>query len=100
MFERTRRESKTRDRRTRHPLLADWRYAFNGRRRQVRRDSDSGYVQVDHVKPELVLVVIVILFLSALDAYFTLRLIEAGIVTEANPRSLNNAALPRMSSIR
>lgn len=73
------------DRRVRHPLLADWRWAIHGRRRRIRREADHGYVQVDHIQPRIVAAVVVVLLLSALDAYFTLFLIRAGVVTEANP---------------
>ena len=73
------------DRRVRHPLLADWRWAIHGRRRRIRREADDGYVQVDHIPPRIVAAVVVVLLLSALDAYFTLFLIRAGVVTEANP---------------
>ena len=78
-------DARTLDRRKRHPLLADWRWAFRGRRREIRRDSDDGLVQPDHIPPMVVAAVVTVVILSALDAYFTLHLIRAGVVTEANP---------------
>lgn len=78
-------DARTWDRRKRHPLLTDWRWAFQGRRREIRRDSDDGYVQPDHIQPRIVAAVVLVVILSALDAYFTLHLIRAGVVTEANP---------------
>lgn len=78
-------DSRREDRRLRHPLLADWRWAIHGRRRHVRREGDCGLVQVDHIHPRIVVAVVAVLLLSALDAYFTLFLIRAGAVTEANP---------------
>jgi len=78
-------DSRREDRRVRHPLLADWRWAIHGRRRHVRREGDRGLVQIDYIHPRIVAAVVVVLLLSALDAYFTLFLIRAGVVTEANP---------------
>ena len=78
-------DARTLDRRIRHPLLTDWRWAFHGRRRQIRRESDDGFVQPDHIRPRIVLAVLAVVVLSALDAYFTLHLIRAGVVSEANP---------------
>jgi hypothetical protein len=73
------------ERRRRSPLLADWRWALRGRRRQIRRESDCGRVQVDWIEPRLLAVVLAILLLSALDAAFTLDLLRAGVVIEVNP---------------
>lgn len=73
------------DRRTTHPLLVDWKYAIKGRRHTVRRDEDQGFVQKDHTKPEVLLLIVAVMFLSTLDAIFTLWLIDAGVVIEANP---------------
>ncbi|MDH3225404.1 MAG: DUF5658 family protein, partial [Gemmatimonadota bacterium] len=67
------------------PLMADWRWAHQGRRRTVRRDSDDGFVQPDHIHPRIAAAVIAVVVLSAMDAYFTLHLIRAGVVSEANP---------------
>ena len=51
----------------------------------MRRDTDDGYVQVDHIHPRITATVVAVMILSALDAYFTLFLIRAGMVSEANP---------------
>ena len=75
----------TEDRRTTHPLFVDWKYAFRGRRHSIRREGDEGVIQTDHTRPEVLLLIVAIMFLSALDAVFTLWLIEAGTVVEANP---------------
>lgn len=73
------------DRRRRSPLLADWRWAFRGRRREIRRASDQGRVQLDWIDPKLLIVSFGILVLSGLDAALTLDLLQAGVVVEANP---------------
>ena len=78
-------DSRTPDRRIKHPLLADWRWSFRGRRSLVRRDTDDGYVLVDHIEPRLIVTVITIMILSGLDAHFTLLMIGVGWVSEANP---------------
>ena len=71
------------DRRRTHPLLADWKWAFRGRRRAARRAGEDVWLDVYGVGT--VLTVLGILALSALDAAFTLRLLESGSVREANP---------------
>jgi len=73
------------DRRRKHVLFADWRYALGGRRSAARRsplDLDAG---VDHYHPPILWMVVGILILSCLDATFTLILMQAGIVEEWNP---------------
>lgn len=71
------------DRRLIHPLLADWKWAFRGRRRASRRAEDDAWPDV--YDPRTVATVFAVLALSALDATFTLRLLETGAVREANP---------------
>ncbi|MCP5149657.1 MAG: hypothetical protein H6983_19190 [Ectothiorhodospiraceae bacterium] len=75
------------DRRRRHPLLASWRYAFVGRRRRHRRAGDLGQAAavLDAYDSRLLYVSMGIYVLCAMDAAFTLTLIEHGIGREANP---------------
>ena len=75
------------DRRRRHPWLVDVRYAFSGRRRQLRREEDrrSGASIVDWYPASLLVLAIATLVLSAVDAALTLVIINTGITTEANP---------------
>jgi hypothetical protein len=76
-----RRESM--DRRRTHPLLADWKWAFRGRRRAPRRDGEWAFA--DRYDGRLVFTTLSVLLLSAADAGLTLALLESGIVREANP---------------
>jgi hypothetical protein len=71
------------DRRHTEPLLADWRFAFRGRRRGSRRDGDDGYSDV--YDPRLLLTTVAVLILSTLDAAITLTLLDTGLIREANP---------------
>lgn len=71
------------DRRIRDPLLADWRYAFRGRRRGPRRDGEDGHSDV--YDPRLLLTTAAVLVLSTLDAAMTLTLLDTGMIREANP---------------
>lgn len=96
----TARESRDRprrgvDRRTRHPLLSDWRWAFRGRRRTLRRSGDrcSSACVIDHYDASLLTVALGLFLVSAMDAAFTLTLIERGNASEANP--LMDAMLTR-----
>lgn len=73
------------DRRQQHVLYSDWRYAFGGRRRGARRSIRDLETGVDQYEPRLMFMAVAVLILSAMDATFTLRLIQAGIVEEANP---------------
>ncbi len=73
------------ERRITHPLLVDWKWAFRGRRTGIRRDRDLGTIQTDNIRPETLLLIVAIMILSTFDAIFTLWLLEAGMVTEANP---------------
>ena len=73
------------DRRSRHPLLADWRWGFRGRRRIVRRDADRPHAMLDWYHPSLLFVIVTTYVLSGIDAVLTLTLLEMGVATEANP---------------
>ena len=72
------------DRRLRSHLLSDWTYAYRGRRRLSRRDVEESTF-VDLYDPALLGLALGILLLSVLDAAFTLTLLQAGVVEEANP---------------
>jgi len=72
------------DRRLRSHLASDWTYAYRGRRRASRRDSEESTL-VDLYDPALLGLAVGIMVLSVLDAAFTLMLIQAGVVEEANP---------------
>jgi hypothetical protein len=73
------------DRRSCHPLLADWRWAFQGRRRNVRRAADGSRVFLDWYHPTLLFAIVTTYVLSGIDAVLTLTLLEMRIATEANP---------------
>lgn len=66
-------------------LLSDWRYAWKGQRRDVRRAGDAACAGIDRYHPRLMLLAITISVLNALDAAFTLRLVQAGAAEEWNP---------------
>lgn len=80
-----RRESS--DRRLRHPLRFDWRYAFGGRRKDFRRRADlvSARTVLDWYRPSLLFFVVSTYVLSGIDAFLTLTLLGLGVVVEANP---------------
>ena len=75
------------DRRKCHPLLADWQYAFGGRRRNVRRldDLQSARMMLDWYRPHLLFFVVATYSMSGIDAVLTLTLLEHGNAIEANP---------------
>ena len=73
------------DRRKTHPLFADWRWAFRGRRNTVRRNLDGPEAAVDRYGIKLVSTVLSILLLSGMDATFTLILLRHEVVHEWNP---------------
>lgn len=75
------------DRRRCNLLLADWRWAFRGRRRRVRRESDylAGRVVLDWYQPKLFFFIFSTYVLSGIDAALTLTLLDRGITVEANP---------------
>lgn len=75
------------ERRERHPLLADWRWSFRGRRRTLRRGTDShrAHAILDWYHPSLLFFIIATYVLSGIDAVLTLTLLEFGVAKEANP---------------
>ncbi|MGD8279311.1 MAG: DUF5658 family protein [Gemmatimonadota bacterium] len=73
------------DRRQRHVLFSDWRWAWGGRRGRARRDDEAAEYGVDQYQPHLLVLAIGILILSCLDAAFTLTLLQRGVASEANP---------------
>lgn len=72
------------DRRQPH-LLSDWRFAWGGRRRGTRRVGDELVAGVDSYHPRLMVLVVAISLLNALDAAFTLTLVQSGAGEEWNP---------------
>lgn len=75
------------ERRRCHPLLADWRWAFNGRRKSVRRHTDyfNPHVVLDWYHPSLLFFILATYVMSGVDAVLTLTLLNQGITVEANP---------------
>lgn len=76
---------RRRDRRGRHVLFSDWRWAAMGRRSRSRRGDEAAEYGVDRYEPQLFALAIGILILSCLDAAFTLILVGRGVATEINP---------------
>jgi len=74
------------DRRRCHPFFADWRWSHRGRRKSVRRvtDSRSSHVILDWYHPSLLFFIVGIYVLSGIDAILTVTLLEFGIAEEAN----------------
>ena len=75
------------DRRCRHPLLADWRWSYRGRRKEQRRVGDdySSHTILDWYHPSLLFFVVATYVLSGVDAILTVTLLEMRVATEANP---------------
>jgi len=73
------------DRRSRHVLFTDWRWAVNGRRSLSRRTGEAALTGVDIYEGPLFLLALGIFTLSCLDAAFTITLVRLGIASEANP---------------
>ncbi len=73
------------DRRSGHPLWADWRWSLRGRRKAVRRATDESRAFLDWYHPGLLFVIVTTYVLSGIDAILTLTLLEMGVATEANP---------------
>ena len=73
------------ERRLQHHLQTDWRFAWHGRRREVRRPEDGAWSGVDLYPTRLFILVLAICVLNALDAAFTLALVRSGAGEEANP---------------
>jgi hypothetical protein len=72
------------DRRRTCSLFVDWRWTVRGRRRELRRTTDSSGVCLDWHPPALFVVALGIVLLSSLDAGLTLILQQRG-ATEVNP---------------
>ncbi len=75
------------DRRRRHPLLADWRWGYRGRRKTLRRATDgySTHAVLDWYHPSLFFFVVATYVLSGIDAVLTVTLLEFGVAEEVNP---------------
>lgn len=75
------------DRRRRHPLLADWRWSYRGRRKNTRRASDDyeSHTILDWYHPSLLFFIVGTYVLSGIDAILTVTLLEMRVATEANP---------------
>lgn len=75
------------DRRQRHPLMTDWKWSYRGRRKSVRRNTDSHrtHAILDWYHPSLFFFIVVTYVLSGIDAILTLTLLELGVAEEANP---------------
>jgi hypothetical protein len=75
------------DRRKRHPLLANWRWSYRGRRKSVRRtvDSHRTHAILDWYHPSLLFFIVATYVLSGIDAVLTLTLLDLGVAKEANP---------------
>ncbi|HWV58834.1 MAG TPA: DUF5658 family protein [Longimicrobiales bacterium] len=73
------------DRRRKPHVYSDWRYIFGGRRRSPIILGDGLTAGVDRYPTRVLLLVIAILLLNAVDAIFTLRLLDAGVAEEWNP---------------
>ena len=58
---------------------------FGGRRKTIREKDRKKHIFVDLYSTRLLMAIIFLLCLSYLDAFFTLSLIERGIVKEINP---------------
>lgn len=72
------------DRRKTSPTLFN-KYLITGRRRRSRRDDDSkSPKQFDRYSNKLLILIVVILVLSIIDAVFTILLIDKGAI-ELNP---------------
>ena len=75
------------DRRERHPLLADWRWGYRGRRKSLRRatDSHATHAILDWYHPSLLFFIVATYVLSGIDAVLTLTLLDFGVASEVNP---------------
>lgn len=81
------------------PTPAFSKYTFyGGKRKTIRRGHDKKtHIFVDIYSTRLLIVILLLLALSCLDAFLTLTLIEKGLVVEANPIMaffLNYGVLP------
>ena len=78
-------QRRSSDRRQRSPFLTHRYWGFRGRRRSVRRASDSGHAHLDHYPVHLLVVVIGIFLLAQADTVLTLLMLDTGKFVEANP---------------
>jgi len=75
------------ERRKCHPFLADWRWAYRGRRKSLRRTTDGQrrHAILDWYHPSLLFFILATYVLSGIDAILTVTLLEIGAAEEANP---------------
>ena len=73
------------DRRQRSPFLTHRYWGFRGRRKSIRRVSDSGHAHLDHYPARLLVVVLGIFLLAQADTVLTLLMLDTGKFVEANP---------------
>lgn len=78
-------ERRQRVERRTHVLFTDWRYAWRGQRTATRRGGENAEMGTDVYEPQLFVIAVGILLLSAADATFTLMLLSSGHAWEANP---------------
>jgi len=74
-----------RDRRARHVLFTDWRWAYAGRRVAGRRSSERALTGVDRYGAGLGALAVAIFVLSCMDAAFTLAIVFGNLGVELNP---------------
>lgn len=73
-------DRRQQERRCATPFLSTYQLGRHGRRREARRAQADGPVYFDRYDPVLALCALAIVVMSAMDAAFTLRLLEAGAV--------------------
>ncbi len=78
-------QRRSNDRRQRSPFLAHRYWGFRGRRKSIRRVSDSGHAHLDHYPAHLLVVVLGIFLLAQADTVLTLQMLDTGKFVEANP---------------
>lgn len=78
-------QRRSNDRRQRSPFSGHRYWGFRGRRRSIRRASDSAHAYLDHYPAHLLVVVVGIFLLAQTDTILTLLMLETGKFAEANP---------------
>jgi len=73
-------DRRQQDRRCATPFVSAYQLGRHGRRSEARRSDSDGPVYFDRYDPVLALVALAIVFMSAMGAAFTLRLLDAGAV--------------------
>ncbi|MFK8016026.1 MAG: DUF5658 family protein [Gammaproteobacteria bacterium] len=68
------------ERRQAAPFFSVYQLGINGKRRRARREAEHGPAYVDHYHPAVILCALAVIIMSAMDAAFTLRLLQAGAV--------------------